>query len=159
QVFKLYSDFAKDRSMTMDDGVIEDILKKTNGHAGLVNICGVAIDEYLVNLPDLQRFDIDHWGNVQNTLLSKMQQYRTFQRLVKDLTGKSEKQVNALSCYRSRYLGSTSEKFADVNRSSEEYLAALGVLQPEKRDFKTASPLMDSFIRQIVIPQAYPTAP
>ncbi|KAF7730082.1 hypothetical protein EC973_003028 [Apophysomyces ossiformis] len=159
QVLKLYQEFAKDRSMTIDDRVIEDIFLKTNGHAGLVNICGVAIEKYFVNLRDLQRFDIDHWGDVQNILLSEMQQYGTFEKLVTDLTGKSEKQVTALSHYRSHYLGSTSEVVKSSKRNFEDYLAALGVLQPEANGFKIASPLMDSFIRQIVIPEAYPTAP
>ncbi|KAG0165203.1 hypothetical protein DFQ28_001499 [Apophysomyces sp. BC1034] len=162
QVRELYYEFAKDRNMTIDDRVIEDIHQKTNGHAGLVNVCGVALEEKLVSL-DRRQIIMDHWGCVQNMLLSRMKKYGTFQKLIDDLIGRSEKQVSALARYRTHYLGNPSEVTIEIQPGEsgnlEEYLAALGVLQPEADGFKIASPLMDSFLRQMVIPQAYPTAP
>ncbi|KAI1319084.1 hypothetical protein EDD11_004973 [Mortierella claussenii] len=163
QVRSLYHEFAEDRRITIEDEVIDDIFLACNGHAGLVNISGVAMDDSLVSLPDGEKVDMNHWRPVVNTLLSKVSGYGTFQRLIRDLTGQSDRQVSALAFYRSHFLGNTSEmtvRVYECQRHFAEYLAVLGVLYPESEDtFKIASPLMDSLIRQTVIPVAYPNSP
>ncbi|KAG0055760.1 hypothetical protein BGZ83_007485 [Gryganskiella cystojenkinii] len=164
QVRELYHEFAKDRQRTIEGRVIEDIFLQSNGHAGLVNVCGVALEARLAWLPNGQEANMNHWGSVVGNLLSEMQGYGTFQRLVTDLTEKSDSQVLALAFYRSRFLGNTSAMTVYVDGINERnlaaYLAALGVLLPAPgNNFKIASPLMDSLIRQTVIPKAYPDAP
>ncbi|KAG0000632.1 hypothetical protein BGZ79_005647 [Entomortierella chlamydospora] len=164
QVRELYLEFAKDREMVIEDNVIGDIFKKTNGHAGLVNICGVALEKYRLAQPSGRYVDMNDWGSVQNSLISSMRLYGTFQKLVTDLTEKNEKQKSALTLYRSRFLGNPSEtevSISDVSHHLARYLTALGVLRPgsEEDRFNTASPLMDSLIRQTIIPDAFPDAP
>lgn len=133
-------------------------------HAGLVNVCGVAMDSSLDSRPHGSVVDMDHWGSVRNTLLTEMGRYGTFQRLVNDLTQMSDQQQSALRYYRLHFLGNSSDKAVkdDKHDSLAEYLTALGVLYPDPVQAKTftiASPLMDSFIRQMVIPCAFPNAP
>ncbi|KAF8942436.1 hypothetical protein BGZ46_006758, partial [Entomortierella lignicola] len=89
QVRSLFQEFAGDRDITIDTQVMQDIFEKTNGHAGLINICGVALDESLEGLQNTQHIDQSHWGAVENTLLSRMKKYGTFQRLFSDLTEES----------------------------------------------------------------------
>ncbi|KAF9992615.1 hypothetical protein BGZ79_002856 [Entomortierella chlamydospora] len=134
------------------------------GHAGLVNICGVAVEEGLPAQTNSKHVDMNDWGSIQNTLVSRMEQYGTFQKLVMDLTEKNEKRIAALTLYRNIFLGSTIEMDLPVNppevRDLAEYLTALGVLRSESvHKFSIASPLMDSLIRQTVIPTAFPNAP
>ncbi|KAF9400398.1 hypothetical protein BGZ76_007732, partial [Entomortierella beljakovae] len=138
-------------------------------HAGLVNICGVALDVGLEDLRNAQHIDLSHWNTIANSLLSKMSDYGTFQRLVRDLTEESAQRIEAMVLYRSMFLGNTVETNVPVNgvinRSLAGYLAALGVINPGINDrennkyFTISSPLMDSFIRQTIIPAIYPNAP
>ncbi|KAF9097946.1 hypothetical protein BGX27_000884 [Mortierella sp. AM989] len=164
QVRELYLQFAKDRDIVIEECVMEDIFIKTNGHAGLVNVCGVAVEECLPAQANSERVNINDWSSIQNTLISRMKQYRTFQKLVADLTGKDEKRMAALTLYRNMFLGSTTEIDVPVHSPRErqfaEHLTALGVLcSGPLHKFSVASPLMDSLIRRIVIPTAFPNAP
>ncbi|KAF9957871.1 hypothetical protein BGZ65_001811 [Modicella reniformis] len=164
QVRMLYDQFAVDRGITIVDEVMNNIFSETRGHAGLVNVCGVAMEASLDSRPHGSVVDTNHWASVRNILLTEMERYGTFQRLVSDLTQISGQQQSALGYYRNHFLGNTSDRAVKDNRqdSLAEYLAALGVLYPvpaQAKTFKIASPLMDSFIRQMVIPHAFPNAP
>ncbi|KAI1302992.1 hypothetical protein EDD11_005445 [Mortierella claussenii] len=149
QVRELFHEFADDRDTSIDDNVIENIFVKTGG---------------LGTLSGGRHIDMDYLGSVEDTLLINMREYGTFVRLDRDLRGRSEMQKAALEYYRSCFLGNPSDKAVFVgmsdNRNLAEYLAALGALNPGSDGcFYIASPLMDSFIRQIVIPAAFPGAP
>ncbi|KAI1314589.1 hypothetical protein EDD11_001972 [Mortierella claussenii] len=164
QVRDLYRELAEDHAISMDDNVIEDIFVKTNGHAGLVNVFGVAIENSLGTLPDSRQFDMGYLESVGNTLLTSMREYRIFWRLDRELRGRSQMLVAALEYYRTWFLGNPSDETVYVggndNRNLAGHLAALGVLNPgSEGKFYVASPLMDSFIRQIVIPTAFPDVP
>ncbi|KAG0041844.1 hypothetical protein BGZ83_001235 [Gryganskiella cystojenkinii] len=163
QVQDLFDEFANDRHITIAGDVIEEVFAKTNGHAGLVNVCGVAMDAGLTDLKGCKRFEIEHWGPIENGLLTDMANYGTFDRLLTDL--KSSKQVSAMSHYRSYYLGNPSDQTVLIQSPDilniSKYLAALGVLNPgsNEKGFTIASPLMDSFIRQKAIYAVFPSAP
>ncbi|GJJ73244.1 hypothetical protein EMPS_05602 [Entomortierella parvispora] len=168
QVHALYNEFAVDRDMTIDNEVTEDIFLLSNGHAGLVNICGVALDKYLSSKPHGLHVDMTHWGLIAKGLLVQMESYGTFQQLIKDLAQGSGRMKTALAFYRSRFLGNPREEVVVVhelpNRELARHLVALGVLRTESDDgsgdkFEIASPLVDSLIRHTVIPVAYPNAP
>ncbi|KAF9354509.1 hypothetical protein BGX34_010969 [Mortierella sp. NVP85] len=164
QVHMLYREFAADRGITIVDEVMDNIFSETRGHAGLVNVCGVAMGSSLDNQPYGSVVDMNHWGSVRNTLLTRMGCYGTFQMLVNVLTRVSEKQQSALHYYRLYFLGNPSDKTVmdDEHDDLAEYLAVLGVIYPDPaatRAFTIASPLMDSFIRQVIIPHAFPNAP
>ncbi|KAG0338112.1 hypothetical protein BG004_007354 [Podila humilis] len=161
QVRMLYRQFAADRGVTIADEVMDSIFSQSRGHAGLVNVCGVAMDASLGRLPDGSAVDMAHWGSVRNNLLSAMGRYGTFQRLIDDLTQDSEQQ-QALRFYRLEFLGSPIDHTYTGSSDMAEYLAALGVLYPDPADtktFKIASPLMDSYIRQMCPEYSPPKKP
>ncbi|GJJ71749.1 hypothetical protein EMPS_04106 [Entomortierella parvispora] len=168
QVRELYQEFAADRHMIIDNDVIERIFSMCNGHSGLVNICGVALEKSLSMMRLPLRITVAHWESIVNKVIVAMESYGTFQRLIRDLHGDSEHQKSALAFYRSRFLGNTSDMTVHVsaypNRELARYLVALGLLIAEEEDgtgdgFKVASPLMDSFVLQSVIPSVYRNAP
>ncbi|GJJ77627.1 hypothetical protein EMPS_09986 [Entomortierella parvispora] len=168
QVHDLYREFAADRRMTIDNDVVGCIFSMCNGHAGLVNICGVALEKSLSMMPLPLRVNMTHWESVANRIIVAMESYGTFQRLIRDLRGESEHQKAALAFYRSRFLGNASDVTLQVtahpDRELARFLVALGLLLAEEEDgtgdgFKVASPLMDSFVLQIVIPSMYRNAP
>ncbi|KAF9438419.1 hypothetical protein BGZ76_007943 [Entomortierella beljakovae] len=172
QVHELYEEFAKDRKITIEYQVISSIFSKTRGHAGLINICGVAIDESLEGLPENQSIDMAHWGKIEHSILTKMYEHGTFQRLVKDLTPSAKdvtphgsvRKPEVLEFYRSRFLGGTQYMAVPMvlpdDRTLAGHMTALGILNQGSGDnFEIASPLVDSFIQRYVIPSVYSTAP
>ncbi|RUS14169.1 hypothetical protein BC937DRAFT_94240, partial [Endogone sp. FLAS-F59071] len=164
QVQELFQEFASDRDITIDPEVVDDIFLLTNGHAGLVNVCGEAIDTELLPLED-GNLHLDCWQHFSITLLRrKTMAYGTFQRMVNSLTEDSPKRREAINFLRSFFLGNFDE-YVPVSANEKhlaEYLAAQGVLHPDQIDatsFKISSPLIDSLIRQCVIPHLFPSCP
>lgn len=101
---------------------------------------------------------MDLWGSVENGLLTSMGSYATFDRLLTDLS----RSIDAVSLYRNRFLGNRSDEQVRVIDDVEhaKFLVALGVLKAATDGhFTIASPVMDSFVRQKVIPVAFPHAP
>ncbi|KAK3820638.1 MAG: hypothetical protein J3R72DRAFT_426998 [Linnemannia gamsii] len=93
-----------------------------------------------------------------------MERYGKFQRLAGDLLLKSEHQQLAMRHYRSHFLWDARSKVVVVHghQSHVEYLAAFGVLNPDSKEDNTysiASPLMDSFVRHMIIRRAFPDTP
>src|ERR1700748_526177 len=129
-----------------------------NRHAGLVNVCGKAIDTDLLPLED-GNLHLDCWQHFSITLLRrKTMAYGTFQKMVDSLTEDSPKHREAINFLRSFFLGNFDD-YVPVSGNDKhlaEYLAAQGVLQPDQTEdatsFKVSSPLIDSIIRQLVIP-------
>ncbi|KAF8639261.1 hypothetical protein AX16_010333 [Volvariella volvacea WC 439] len=158
QVQELFGAFENDRQITIDPMVIDDIFQLTDGHAGLVNVCGAAIQNDLLPLKD-RTLNLARWQNFIPSLLGNVLEYSTFERMVKSL----KRQKDAVDCLRSRFLGHFNE-FVSVLPGGQplaEFLAALGVLSPKQRDrsqFKMTSPIVDSLIRQRIIPIIYPIA-
>ncbi|GES85879.1 P-loop containing nucleoside triphosphate hydrolase protein [Rhizophagus clarus] len=74
QVQALYTEFGKDNIITIEMGVIQDIHTRTNGHAGLVCLCGRAIENHLISLLDNNRIiSIDLWERFSvNELIEEM---------------------------------------------------------------------------------------
>ncbi|GAM25208.1 hypothetical protein SAMD00019534_083830 [Acytostelium subglobosum LB1] len=76
--------FTNCRGVTVEESIVENIFEITNGHAGLVNMCGRALDEVLlrdgdsVTLAQWQRFCI--YG-----LPQRMHSYKTVDRMAKSL--------------------------------------------------------------------------
>ena len=127
-------------------------------HAGLVNICGVAIQNYLLPLED-RMLKLARWQSFSPSIMEDVLGYNTFQRMVKSL----KEQKDAVDCLRSCFLGNFDE-FVSAGFGQEplaQYLAAVGVLAPHRKSskFKMISPIVDSLVRRHVIPALYPAAP
>jgi hypothetical protein len=59
EVTALFRELAEERRLKLDFRIIEDVFTRTGGHAGLVCLCGKAMDElFLRNKSDVQ---FDDW--------------------------------------------------------------------------------------------------
>ncbi|CAI2200524.1 7512_t:CDS:2, partial [Funneliformis geosporum] len=62
QVQILFKEFADEERIIIDQEIVKDIYKRTNGHAGLVCLCGKAISLYLMKyLDESLTLDISTW--------------------------------------------------------------------------------------------------
>ncbi|GBB94255.1 hypothetical protein RclHR1_02320010 [Rhizophagus clarus] len=162
QVQALYTEFGKDNIITIEMGVIQDIHTRTNGHAGLVCLCGRAIENHLISLLDNNRIiSIDLWERFSvNELIEEVIEYQTFRSLVQSL--QSSKAKTALKFFREYFLPDADyEEKIVIDITSAEFLTAEGVLVPGRRagSFKLSSSLVRWLILQRVIPKAFPSCP
>ncbi|CAG8513272.1 10522_t:CDS:2 [Paraglomus brasilianum] len=164
QVQSLYRDFAHDYNFIIDPAIIEDIYTRTNGHAGLVCLCGKAIYIDLIRkLDERRQLDFLTWLNFAIISLQKLVlDYATFRKMVHTLT--KDKARQAMQLVRSAFIG-----FFDLvhivdneERNLAEFLTAEGVLirdEESKDKFKMSSALVDELIRQRVIPELFKSTP
>ncbi|PKC15586.1 hypothetical protein RhiirA5_494443 [Rhizophagus irregularis] len=61
QVRVLFREFEEENKMKFESGIIEDIFEQTNGHAGLVCICGRAIEDNLLRELNEQILNYKTW--------------------------------------------------------------------------------------------------
>ncbi|CAG8517732.1 10350_t:CDS:2 [Paraglomus occultum] len=164
QVQSLYRDFAQDYEFTIDPAIIEDIYTRTNGHAGLVCLCGKAIYVHLLRkLDERRRLDSLTWLNFTiNSLQKSVLDYATFRKMVHTLT--KDKARQAMQLVRSAFIGyfDLVHIVDNEERNFAEFLTAEGVLlrdEESKDRFKMSSVLVDELIRQRVIPELFRSTP
>ncbi|CAG8579540.1 8880_t:CDS:2 [Gigaspora rosea] len=151
QVQFIYKEFANEYELTIDQEVIEDIYIQTNGHAGLVCLCGRAI--YRKLLPEI------------GVHLS----YASWQRFATFLLGNAileyllnENSVDAMKLLRFDFLANFDPALVTGNkRNLALFLTAEGVLVPGDNDgtFKISSPFVRWMILQQIIPHVFQTSP
>ncbi|PKC72328.1 hypothetical protein RhiirA1_438307 [Rhizophagus irregularis] len=150
QVRVLFREFEEENKMKFESGIIEDIFEQTNGHAGLVCICGRAIEDNLLRELNEQILNYKTWERYKvSFLMNAIVDYVTFRNLVRTLLNPEAK--NAVNFFRNHFLvdfGHEINVTTDIN--SAEYLAYEGVLFAVKsfdkdiislasfRSFKTA---------------------
>ncbi|CAG8734422.1 46043_t:CDS:2, partial [Gigaspora margarita] len=138
QVQFLYKEFEDEYNLTIDQEVIEDIYTQTNGHAGLVCLCGRAIYRKLLSELGVEmRLNYDMWQHFTAFLLgNEILKYPTFIRM-KDVLLKDDTNTRSL------------------------FLTAEGVLVPggDAGTFKISSPLVHWLVLQRIIPHMFPTSP
>ncbi|KAF8448289.1 hypothetical protein BGX38DRAFT_1270300 [Terfezia claveryi] len=158
QVQGLFQEFANDRGISIDSKVIDDIYQLTNGHAGMAHIYGAAINNSLLPLED-HSLNFTCWQKFAPLMLRQILAYPTFQRMVKTLIEQKE----VVDCLRLRFLGNFEEFIAvpPNEKFQADFLAALGVLSPDANGskFKMSSPIIDSLVRQHVIPVVFSSCP
>ncbi|CAG8754795.1 15930_t:CDS:2, partial [Cetraspora pellucida] len=160
QVQFLYKEFADEYELTIDQEVIEDIYIQTNGHAGLVCLCGRAI--YRKLLPEIGvHLSYDSWQRFATFLLGNaILEYPTFMRMKDALL--NENSVDAMKLFRSDFLANFDPVLVTGNkRNLALFLTAEGVLVPGDNDgtFKISSPLVRWVVLQQIIPHVFPTSP
>ncbi|RGB29297.1 hypothetical protein C1646_672570 [Rhizophagus diaphanus] len=161
QVQAVYREFEDDNKMQFEQAVIDDIFEQTTGHAGLVSLCGRAIEDNLLRKLDKRILTYKTWECYKvSSLMDAMVDYQTFRNLVNSLNS-PEARV-ALNFFRNNFLvdfGYEVKVTTEIN--SAEYLASEGVLVPgeEAGAFKLSSPLVRWLILQRVIPNVFPSRP
>ncbi|CAG8497069.1 286_t:CDS:2, partial [Paraglomus brasilianum] len=161
QIQNLYNEFATEWDFVVDSSVVDDIFVLTEGHAGLVAICGRLIYDTLIE-PGSKNVTLENWKQITlRTLDDEVLKYGTFRRMVDVL--KDSRFKNALDFLRSHFLGAFDYYVQLVDPEHLRmagFLAAQGVLQPSPTEsatkFRMSSPLIDLLIRRMVIPRAYP---
>ncbi|CAG8610548.1 16725_t:CDS:2 [Funneliformis mosseae] len=136
-------------------------LEQVQEHAGLVSICGRAIEDNLLRKLNKRLLTYKTWECYKvSSLMDAMVDYQTFRNLVNSLKGPENK--DALNFFRNNFLvdfGHEVKVTIDIN--SAESLASEGVLVPaeEAGAFKLSSPLIRWLILQRVIPIVFPSCP
>ncbi|RUS20152.1 hypothetical protein BC937DRAFT_86262 [Endogone sp. FLAS-F59071] len=158
QVTTLFKEFATEYRLAIPDDVIQDICLNTNGHAGLVNLCGRAIQSYTQEHAHTLKGQLSYrrWKLYSGEpLRQKIAEYHTFDKMIKSLSKDSSRKANDI--LRAYFLG-----YQDVVRLTNlndiacaNFLVSEGVLisiENQTNSFKMSSPLVDSIIRRRVLP-------
>ncbi|PKK55553.1 hypothetical protein RhiirC2_832089, partial [Rhizophagus irregularis] len=165
QVELLYKAYGKDAKLTIAPEVIKDIYERTNGHAGLVCLCGKAISYSLVKKLDEGRsLDFKLWSKflVSSLMFNSMIMYLTFKKMVDDLLRPDAKE--ALDFLRSVFIGFFD--FIQINIINErrlaDFLIVEGVLirkSDNEFSYRMSSIFVDGLVRREVIPLLYKSCP
>ncbi|ORZ08255.1 P-loop containing nucleoside triphosphate hydrolase protein [Lobosporangium transversale] len=163
QTQQLFNDYAKDEMIKIDDEIIRDIHSKSNGHPGMICLCGRSIHEYLrskVN-DSTNCLDYDTWQVFSTHNQNKrMFSYHTFRRMVDSLL--SESATDAVNLLRTDFIGYLGDiSITDMEQQGlADFLTAEGVLiRLDDSNYRMASAFIDSFVRRYIIPSKYPNAP
>ncbi|PKY41195.1 hypothetical protein RhiirA4_441148 [Rhizophagus irregularis] len=164
KVRTLFAGYEEENKMKIEDEVIEDIYTQTNGHAGLVCLCGRAIEDNLISKIKGDRI-LNHGVWVRFKLISLMDeiaQYQTFKRMINSLLDDSA--MTAVRFFRDYFLLEDVEyEVKIVDTDSANFLAAEGVLIPvterAERVFRLSSPMVRNIVLQRVIPKVFPLCP
>ncbi|RIA82228.1 hypothetical protein C1645_879297 [Glomus cerebriforme] len=157
----LFQEFENDNQIQIEQSVIDDIFEQTNGHAGLVCLCGRAIEDSVFRKLDQRCLSHSIWECYKvKSLMDDILEYQTFRNLVNSL--KSPEAKVALDFFRNYFLVDFGQEVKVTTEiDSAEYLASEGVLVPcgEAGVFKLSSPLVRWLILQRVIPVIFPSCP
>ncbi|GBC02456.1 hypothetical protein RclHR1_04630012 [Rhizophagus clarus] len=107
QVQDLYEKFQKHERINIDQEIINDIHMRTNGHAGLVCLCGKAIETDLLKyLDENSRLNFSVWlkYTAKNSLEAIILGYPTFKKLI-DTLETLEKAKPAVDMLRHSFVG------------------------------------------------------
>ncbi|CAG8459020.1 4837_t:CDS:2 [Cetraspora pellucida] len=161
QVKFLYKEFADEHNLTIDQEVIEDIYTQTNGHAGLVCLCGRAIFRKLLSKGSHLSYDI--WQHFTTLSLgNEILEYPTFIKMRDVLLKDNIDTRRAVNLIRSDFLINNDPIYVAENKKDLVlFLTAEGVLVPgeDAGTFKISSPLVHWLLLQRIIPHVFPTSP
>ncbi|UZO06009.1 uncharacterized protein OCT59_026345 [Rhizophagus irregularis] len=165
QVESLYKAYENDAKLTIAPEVIKDIYERTNGHAGLVCLCGKAISYSLEKKLDEGRsLDFKLWSKflVSPLVLNSMIMYLPFKKMVDDLLRPDAKE--ALDFLRSVFVGFFDfiQIHSTDKRRLADFLTAEGVLIRESStefSYRMSSIFVDGLVRREVIPLLYKSCP
>ncbi|CAG8678044.1 3304_t:CDS:10, partial [Gigaspora margarita] len=147
QVQFLYKEFEDEYNLTIDQEVIEDIYTQTNGHAGLVCLCGRAIYRKLLSKLGVEmHLNYNIWQHFTAFLLeNEILEYPTFIRM-KDVLLKDDTDTRrAINFIQSDFLVNNNPIYVAENKKDLAlFLTAEEVLVPggDAGTFKISSPLV-----------------
>ncbi|KAF9161413.1 hypothetical protein BGX21_011008 [Mortierella sp. AD011] len=163
QTQRLFNEYAADEEITIDDGIVRDIFWKSNGHPGMICLCGKAIHDNLRSKVNESTKNLDYraWQDFSIDYLDgKILSHHTFRRVVDSLSSNSATDsVNLLRTHFVGYLGDVSISDLEHQRLAD-FLTAEGVLiKHDDKNYCMASALIDSFVKRYIIPTKYPQSP
>ncbi|RIA91896.1 hypothetical protein C1645_875149 [Glomus cerebriforme] len=166
QVQILFKEFADEERIIIDQEIVKDIYIRTNGHAGLVCLCGKVISLHLMKKIDKSlTLDISTWldfttsGSLEKVILG----YPTFRKMV-DTLETLDKAKPAVDLLRSSFIGFLGSVQIINTREMKlaEFLTAEGVLTVSNNinnTFRMSSGFIDELMRRRVIPDLYESSP
>ncbi|KAF9433089.1 hypothetical protein BGZ76_009907 [Entomortierella beljakovae] len=163
QTQDLFDNYATDEDITIEESIIQNIFSQSNGHPGMICLCGRAIAQNLQSIVDesTKTLRFQTWQKFStDNLNEKMLSYHTFRRMVDSLL--SESATDAVNLLRFHFIGFLGD--VDITHAHQrklaKFLTAEGVLlSGDGNTYRMASAFIDSFIRLNVIPLRYPNAP
>ncbi|RIA81116.1 hypothetical protein C1645_744762 [Glomus cerebriforme] len=162
QVQKLFKEFEFEHKLKVEPKVIEDIYMQTNGHAGMVCLCGSVIEKMKI-LDDYGNFNFASWkGLVFTSLNRNIYDYGTFNKIIKDLLKEEAKPI--VDLLRLKFL-SNSDPVTITSSQDLIYsynLVRYGILNPidnHSNIFMISSPLLRSVILRYVLPNIFKYCP
>ncbi|KAF9354295.1 hypothetical protein BGX34_011106 [Mortierella sp. NVP85] len=158
----IFGKYAQDEGIEIDERIVQEIFHNSNGHPGMVCLCGKAIHIELrpgIDGSQNNRLDYRTWTEFSTSKLQEhIGSYKTFRRMVDALM--TDSAVEAVDLLRRDFLGRLGPRLvSDEDRKEADFLAAEGVLLERNGAYFTASAYIDMFIRRYVIPKKYPQCP
>eukprot|EP01132_Coremiostelium_polycephalum_P001352 gene1352-1707_t len=129
EVSCLFKTFQDIKGVTVDKKIQINIFEITDGHAGLVNLCGRAIDESI--LSNHKEATFQDWTKLATGLITRLSLYPTTTRMMRNLRISSKECKKFLLKYVKSYPNPIPVN-NDLNNLSEdtEYLISEGFLKP-----------------------------
>ncbi|KAF8347795.1 hypothetical protein F5887DRAFT_1072145 [Amanita rubescens] len=162
---KLFREFAEDLGVSIDDAIVEDVWAKSNGHPGMVCLCGRIIDNNMQTLLCPQSWTISYyrWQRFPaEQLYDEISRYDAYYYMIESLSRvEASSSVSLLRSLFAGFLGD--ETLTDPNMEKDaNTLTSEGVLlKPDyvRPCYRMASPLVDGLIRNQLIPARFRNAP
>ncbi|KAM6499476.1 hypothetical protein JOM56_004984 [Amanita muscaria] len=162
---KLFHEFAQDLGYSIDNDIIEDVWAKSNGHPGMVCLCGRTIFRNMHKLICCDSRTISHnlWQRFPaERLYNAISGYNTFNSMVESLS--RPEASSPVDLLRSRFAGFLGDVTLTDEKAKKDAdtLTSEGVLIKPDLDmacYRMASPLVDGLIRNKLIPTIFPNAP
>lgn len=134
QVNEMFGDYLGCRGFQIDAEVINDIYERTGGHAGLVNLCGKAIDEEIrpkAISKSLSKLTLPAWlETLRRRLKMWLIDSPTVKRIVTDLKTDGELQASCRKALREKFLCRDAPVPSDaMDIATLDYLKSVGMVQ------------------------------
>ncbi|KAF9349356.1 hypothetical protein BGX34_001840, partial [Mortierella sp. NVP85] len=159
----LFKAYENDEQITIDDTIVRDVFFKSNGHPGMICLCGRAIHANLrFQVNSLNNLDFSTWEKFSTPKLNDhIISYNTFKRIVDSLLADTDTATTSVRLIQEVFAGRLDAvQMGDMEKTSVDFLTAEGVLlRIDEGKYSMASPLIDTFIRQYVIPKRFPNEP
>ncbi|CAG8740359.1 16435_t:CDS:2, partial [Dentiscutata erythropus] len=132
QVQFIYKEFADEYELTIDQEVVEDIYIQTNGHAGLICLCGCAIYRKLFSELEMgMHLSYDKWQHFTSSLLvNEILEYPTFIRMKDTLLRDDTNIKQAVKLLWTDFLANFDPVNVGMQNDLVRFLKAEGVLIP-----------------------------
>ncbi|KAF8350347.1 hypothetical protein F5887DRAFT_1069378 [Amanita rubescens] len=151
EIRKLFSEFAEDVGISIDDAIVEDVWAKSNGNLKTL----LCLQSQTISYHRWQRFSAEE-------LYGEIALYNPFHSMIQSLS--RPETSSAVDLLRSRFAGFLGEVILTDKKAKEDAdtLTSEGVLvkpKPATACYRMASPLVDGLIRNQLIPAIFPNAP
>ena len=155
QVQKMFDIYSECRGYSVEVDVIKDIYERTGGHAGLVNLCGKAIDEEIRRFSDKEKLTLQTWlSALRHRLQYWLRDFPTTKRLVDDLKQEDTLQTSCRKALSDFFLCRDKDVPEGLlENPMREYLLSVGMILESKPGMLR---LANSMVRMLAIWEVVP---